>query len=124
MSFWKTIGKVATTAVKVATPIAIVAVNPEAAINTAAGAFVKHGLKKVPTDSIPYLNILLSSGISFAKHVAAGVEPSQAILPALSEGGLLAGSSTLLHQSLKLPLRSAVKGSLAKKVGPGERFSL
>lgn len=120
MLFLKSLGKAV---VQTAVPVAIAAVAPEAMINTAAGAVVKHGVKRA-NSAIPYLNLIISAGVSYAKHLAAGEDPVGAIFPAISEGGALAGTSTLLHQSIKLPLRSAVKGNLARKIGPGERLSV
>jgi len=120
----KGIGKVAVGTAKVAAPVVLSAVTPEAIINTAVGAVVKHGTK-VPNNAIPYLNILLSSGVAYAKNVAATGDWAASVAPALQQGGVLAGMSTLLHQSLKLPLRTAVtKESWKKTVGPGESFSL
>jgi hypothetical protein len=119
------LGKAGAAVVKTAAPVVLAAVTPEAIINTAVGAVAKHGISKLPNGAIPYLNLGISSAVSYAKNVVATGDWAGSVGVALQEGGVLAGASTLLHQSLKLPLRTAVSSEKwAKRVGPGETFSL
>lgn len=107
MGFFSFLKKTVTTVAKVAAPVVLTIVQPEALVNVAMGSVVKHALGRVPNDAIPYLNLGVSTLASFARHVPdQGWEAS--LLPALQEGGLLAGLSTALHQSIKLPTKGAL----------------
>lgn len=119
--FFKALGKAAKGVAKVAAPVVIAAVKPEALINMALGAAVKHGVSRVPNNAIPYLNLGISTAVSYARRVGSDGWTG-AIMPALTEGGALAAVSTALHQSVKLPLKG-ITGDLALKVGPGTQFS-
>ncbi len=92
--------------VKVAVPVAIVATAPEVAINTAVGWLVKHKTK-VDNKNIPGANFVISSAIRYGQRVAAGEDWQGAILPSLGEGAVMAGMSTGLHQSVKVPIKRA-----------------
>jgi hypothetical protein len=119
MGFWKSLGKIA----KVAAPVIIGAAMPQAVVNTALAGVAKH-TPLISNQTIPVLNLAVSTGVSyFSKAIDTGdwVAP---ILPALQEGGVLTGMSTALHQALKIPMAETFNGSLAKKVGPGDRFSI
>jgi len=124
MGFFRGLGKVVTTVAKIAAPVVIAAAKPEALINTALGAVVKHGMSKVPNNAIPYLNLGISAAVAYGRRVAATGDWDGSILPAVMEGGITMAASTGLHQSLKLPLKSAIGGELAVRVGPGKQFSL
>lgn len=124
MGFFKSLGKAIKIVVKVATPVVIAVVKPEALINIAAGAAVKHGMSRVPNNAIPYLNLLMSTGVAYGRKVVSTGEWTGSIMPALAEGGVLAAVSTGLHQTIKMPLREFITGSTALKVGPGEKFSI
>lgn len=125
MSFLKTLGKGLKSAVAVVVPVLIGTVVPEAVPATIGGAIIKHS--KVLGSSngkIPYLNVAVCSGFSYFKRVSETGDWAGSIVPALNDGVITAGSSTFLHQSIKLPLRDVVTGPIAQKVGPGEKFSL
>ncbi len=126
MSFFKSLGKVAKGVVEVAAPIAVAVVQPAAIINTVVAGAVKHTPLIKNNNAIPYLNLLFSSGISYVRYGTQTGDWAGSVMPALQEGGMLAGASTLLHQTLKIPMRQQVAPgtSLAVKVGPGNQFSL
>lgn len=124
MGFFKSLGKAIKTVVKVATPVVIAVVKPEALINIAAGAAVKHGMSRVPNNAIPYLNLAMSTAVSYGRKVVTTGEWTGSIMPALTEGGIIAAVSTGLHQTIKMPLQNFITGSVAIKVGPGEKFSI
>lgn len=124
MGFFSRLGKAVTAVAKVAAPVVIAVAKPEALINIAAGAAVKHGMSKVPNSTIPYLNLLVSTGVAYGRKVASTGEWTGSIMPALAEGGVMAAVSTGLHQTIKMPLQGLVTGSPALKVGPGEKFSI
>jgi len=119
MSFWKTLGKIA----KVAAPVVIGAAMPQAMMNTAIAGVAKH-TPVISNQSIPVINLLASTAMAYVPQVMATGDWVAPILPSLQQGGLLMGMSTALHQSLKIPMADIVSGSLATKVGPGDRFSL
>ena len=123
MSFWRQLGKVAGAAIKIATPVVIAVASPESLINTAVGTVVKHGMSKVPNNTIPYLNLAVSTAVAYGKAVASTGDWDGSILPALQAGGIAAAASTALPQTIKLPLRELITGSKALRVGPGEKFS-
>lgn len=119
MSFWKTLKKIGQAAV----PVVIAAAMPEAVVNTTIGGAIKHGTP-INNQSIPVLNLVAST---LFHYVPAAIETGDwvaPIIPALQQGGILAGISTGLHQALKIPLAENITGTLAAKVGPGEKFSL
>lgn len=104
MGLFKTLGNIGKGVAKVAAPVVLTAVQPEALINTALAGVAKHAVGKLPNDAIPYLNLLGSTAVRYAQHVPdKGWEG--ALMPALQEGGLLAGLSTAIHQSVKLPTK-------------------
>jgi len=90
--------------VNAAVPIAIGIAAPESIINTTVGVLVKHKTK-VNNQQIPTINFLASSLFAYGKRIAAGEDPTAAILPSLGDGALLMGSSTALHQSIKIPTK-------------------
>lgn len=107
MSFWSKVTKFGRGVAKVAAPVVLATVQPEAMLNTAVGLAAKHTVAKLPNNAIPYLNLGISTAVCYAKGVASlGWEG--ALVPALQEGGALAAVSTALHQSLKLPTRDLV----------------
>jgi len=124
MGFFSGLGKALGAVVKVAAPVVIAAAAQEALINTAAGAAVKHGMRRVPNNAIPYLNLALSTAVAYGRTVATTGDWTGSIAPALKMGGITMAASTALHQAIKLPLRNLVGGELAVKVGPGTKFSL
>jgi len=124
MGFFKGLGKAVTAVAKVAAPVVIAAAQPESLVNLAAGAVVKHGMSRVPNNAIPYLNLAISTAVAYGKRVASTGDWSEAIMPALMEGGALTAASTALHQTIKMPLRDLITGPAALKVGPGEKFSI
>lgn len=89
---------------KVIAPVALSVIQPEAMINTALGAVVKHATP-INNQTIPILNLGLSSVVSYVRHLAGGMDPVSAVMPALQEGGMLMGMSTAIHQSLKIPMK-------------------
>lgn len=119
MSFWKSLKKVA----QVAAPMVIASAMPEAAINTAVAGMAKH-TPSVDNQFIPILNLLASTAMSYIPKALDTGDWVAPILPALQEGGVLAGVSTALHQTLKIPLADIITGTLAQKVGPGSKFSI
>lgn len=123
MSFFSKLGKIAGAIVKVAAPVVIAAAAPESLVNVAAGAVVKHGMSKVPNSAIPFVNLAVSTLVSYGKTVAVTGDWTGSMLPALQAGGVMAAVSTGLHQSLKLNLKN-IGGSAASLVGPGNQFSL
>lgn len=108
MSFFKKLGNGLYSVVRVVTPVIIATVKPEVLINTAVGAFVKHGTP-ISNQSIPYLNLGISSAIAYGKLVSSTGDWAGSIVPALQQGGLLAGLSTALHQSIKVPTQWAIQ---------------
>ena len=98
---FKAAGKVASFAV----PIAIATVHPEAMINTALGTMAKHGTK-INNQALPVLNLLLSTGFSFARHGLTTGDWVGGISQAIQEGATLAMASTAIHQTVKIPLKS------------------
>lgn len=119
MSFWKTLGSIA----KVAAPVVISMAMPQAAINTAIAGVAKHS-NVVSNQAIPVINLFASTIASYLPRAIDTGDWITPILPALHDGGLLTGMSTALHQSMKIPLADMVNGNLAKRVGPGDKFSL
>ena len=121
----KGVGKAASTAVKIAAPEAIAAIEPGTMVNTFAAGVIKHTPVIKNNNVIPYLNMLVSTGAALWKNMSIYGDFQTALVPSLTEGLTLAGGSTLLHQSIKLPMREAVKNPLlAGTVGPGEKFSI
>ena len=108
MSIFKKIGKGLYAVVKVAAPVVLTAVKPEILVNTVAGAIIKHGTP-INNQSIPYLNLAASCFVSYVKHYQESGDWVASILPALQDGGLLAGMSTALHQSIKVPTQNAIR---------------
>lgn len=119
MNFWKTLGKVAQAAVPVVIGIAM----PQAAVNTAIGGIVKH-TPMINNQAIPAVNLLASTLMYYIPKALDTGDWVAPILPALQEGGILAGMSTALHQTLKIPMAATFNGSLAKRVGPGDKLSI
>jgi hypothetical protein len=117
---FKVVGKAA----QLSVPMVLASVMPEALINNGVAAVVKHLPGERVNQAIPFMNLGVSSAISWVKHMVGGMDPVTAIAPAIQEGGLLAGVSTAIHQSLKIPMGSMVTNGLAAKVGPGSKFSL
>ena len=96
--------KAAKIVAQAAVPVAISIAAPQSMINTA----IMGGLKNATpmnNKAIPFVNLLLSTGVSFGRQIASGVDPMAALMPAISEGGLLTAASTGLHQSIKVPLK-------------------
>ena len=96
--------KLFSTVVEAAVPAAISIAMPESWINAGLGAAVKNGTA-VNNQAIPFLNLLGSTGVSYARHLMSGNDPVASIMPAISEGGLLMAASTGLHQSVKIPVK-------------------
>lgn len=119
MGFWKSFGKVA----KAAAPVVIAAAMPDAIVNTAIGTVAKH-TPIVNNQAIPAINLLASTIMSYVPRALDTGDWVTPILPALQEGGVLAGMSTALHQTLKIPMANTFNGSFAKRVGPGDKFSI
>lgn len=95
---FKGIGTVA----KAIAPVAIAAAAPEALINNAVAAVVKHATK-IDNQAIPGLNVVLSSGAAFVRNgVTSGNWGVEGIIPAVIEGAGLAGASTAIHQTAKI----------------------
>jgi hypothetical protein len=108
MSFFGKLGKGLLTVAKVAAPVVIATSKPETILNTVAGAVIKHGTP-INNQSIPYLNLGVSSFIAYVRHVQASGDWAGSIIPALHEGGVLAGLSTALHQSIKVPTQGFIQ---------------
>lgn len=85
-------------AVSLVLPVAISTANPAAVINVVGGAVLKHVVRKLPNDSIPMINFAASTGMALAR----GAD----ITVAVTEGAMLAGASTAIHQTTKIPVRS------------------
>ncbi len=105
---FKALGKVLKGAIGVAAPVVLTLVQPEALLNTAVMGGVKHATK-VSNQSIPYLNLLMSCGIKYAMMGSSTGDWAGSIMPALQAGGVLAGMSTAIHQSLKIPTKGKVE---------------
>lgn len=108
MSFFKSLGKIVTGVAKIAAPVVLTVVQPEALINLALGSAAKHTVGKLPNDAIPYLNMGLSTAVRYAANVG-DLGWQAAIMPALQEGGMLAGLSTAMHQAIKLPTKNTLQ---------------
>lgn len=108
MSFLSKLGKTLGTVIQVAAPVVIATVKPEVLANVAGGALIKHATP-INNQSIPYINLAISSAVSYAHKVAATGDWTGSIVPALHEGGLLMGLSTAIHQSIKVPTQEAIK---------------
>lgn len=91
-----------------AVPTLITIAMPEAGINVAAGMGIKHATP-INNQAIPFLNLAVSTLVCYGRHVAAGEDWGAAVMPALSEGGLLMAVSTGLHQSLKVPTQGMIQ---------------
>ncbi len=124
--FFKAIGKGAFAVIKVAAPVAIAAIEPGTMINTFVAGAAKHSkILRGNNNAIPYLNMLASTGLALFRNMGVYGDLGTAIMPSLMEGLALAGGSTLLHQSVKIPMRDMIKTpAIASAVGPGEKFSL
>ena len=106
-------------------------VDPSSLINVGGCMVAKHtgmmGDKvdgKLGNDRIPYANMAITTAISYVKAAITTGDWVAPIIPALQAGGVATAMSTGIHQFLKLPLRNAVTGNMAAKVGPGPKFSL
>ncbi len=119
MKIFKALGKVA----QAVAPVAIAAAMPQAVINTTVGGVIKHGTP-INNQSIPVLNLVASTLYHYLPVAIQTHDWVTPIVPALQQGGLLAGMSTALHQTMKIPLAENITGELATKVGPGNKFSL
>lgn len=108
MSFFKSLGKVAKAVVQVAAPVVLASVQPEALTNVAVCGLGKHLVQRLPNDAIPYLNLGVSVALQYAKDVPT-LGWDGALVPALQKGAALAGLSTAIHQSIKLPTKSAIR---------------
>lgn len=93
---------------KAAVPIVATVVTPEALINNAVAGVVKHiqPNNQGKNDAIPFLNLLVSTGISYAKNVAESGDFVTALAPSVEEGFRLMASSTVIHQGAKLATKS------------------
>ena len=89
MGLFNSVGKVLKGAVSVAAPIIIAGAMPEAVINTAVAGAVKHTPIVKNNNAIPFLNLLLSSGISYVKYATATGDWGGAVVPALQQNSLL-----------------------------------
>jgi hypothetical protein len=103
--------KILSSVVEAAVPAAIAIAMPGAMVNTAIGSAIKHKTR-VNNQAIPLLNLIGSTGFSYARQLMSGVDPLAAIMPAVSEGGLLMAASTGLHQSIKVPMKVRTGRSL------------
>lgn len=119
MKFLNILKKVA----QAAAPVVIASAMPEAMINTVAGGVLKH-TTPINNQSIPLTNLVVSTLSYYVPTALQTGDWVAPIIPALQQGGLLAGMSTALHQSVKIPLAENVTGELAVKVGPGNKFSI
>ncbi len=119
MGFWKSLGKVA----KAAVPVVIGVAMPQAIVNTGIAGVVKH-TPFVDNSSIPVVNLLASTAVAYLPRAIESGDWVTPIMPALQEGGLLAAGSTAIHQTLKIPLAEIITGTLAQRVGPGDKFSI
>jgi len=91
-----------TNVAKAVAPVAIAAAQPEALINNAAAAVVKHSTK-IDNQVIPGLNVVLSTGAVFVRNgMTTGNWGPEGIMPAVLEGAGLAGASTAIHQTAKI----------------------
>jgi len=108
MSFFKKLGKGLYSAVKVLAPVVIVVAKPGTVAYVIAGLIIKHGTP-ISNKAIPYLNLGISSALSYAQNVRTTGDWSGAILPALQTGALMAGMSTALHQSIKQPTQNTIQ---------------
>jgi hypothetical protein len=128
MSIFNGLYKIGKGIVATTTPTVIAMCVPESIPATVGAAVVKHRRVLSKTDignnAIPYLNILISSAVSYYKHISINGDPVGSIIPAINDGVIMAGGSTILHQSIKIPLGRTITGPLAKKVGPGDKFSI
>lgn len=104
---FKKIGQLASLAL----PVAMLAVEPAAAINVAVGSAVKHGTK-ISNNSIPILNFLVSTGVSFARHGLTTGDWAGGVADAIQQGAMLTGASTAIHQTTKIPVKAVTGRSL------------
>lgn len=119
MSLWKVLKKVGQAAV----PVVIAAAMPESVVNTTIGGVIKHGTP-INNQSIPVINLVASTLFHYVPAALESGDWVAPIIPALQQGGVLAGISTGLHQALKISAADNITGSLTTKVGPGDKFSL
>lgn len=125
MNLFKTIGKGAVNAIKLATPVVLTSIAPEALINVAGGAVLKHGVKSFNNQNIPVANMAVSTAVSYLQHAITTGDWVGGIIPAVQHGGFITGMSWGIHQSAKVPAAQWITDPvLAAKVGPGEKFSL
>ncbi|KPJ92586.1 MAG: hypothetical protein AMS18_07070 [Gemmatimonas sp. SG8_17] len=92
-------------------PVVIGMAAPESIINAAVMGGIKNATP-INNQAIPFINLAASTGVSYARHLMTGQDPVSAIMPALSEGGLLMAASTGLHQSLKIPIKARTGRSI------------
>jgi len=104
MKFFKSLKIVAA----MAAPAVAAVVQPDSLVNLAVGALAKHVVpnKVLPNDLIPYLNVGVSSAVCIAHHALQTGDWGAAVLPGISQGLTLAGTSNLVHQAVKIPVRS------------------
>ena len=100
---FKRLKKAAATAVRIATPVAIATVAPEALLNVAGGAVLKHRTK-IDNQQIPVANAAVSTLVSYGLAVLETHDPIASIPVAIERGGFLTGMSWGIHQSVKQPL--------------------
>lgn len=123
MRFLKKLGQTISAIFKIALPILIAVKFPEAMANVATGAVVKHGTP-IPNNNIPVLNAIVSVGVAYLRYGINTGDWHGAFAPALQDGLTWMMASTALHQSVKLPLGEIITGDLARRVGPGPKFSI
>lgn len=93
---------------KAAVPVVAAVVTPEALINNAAAGVVKHirPNSQGKNDAIPFLNLLVSTGVCYAKNALSRGEFVASIPQSVEEGFRLMASSTVIHQGAKLATRN------------------
>jgi hypothetical protein len=80
---------------------------------------MKHGIRKLPNNAIPYVNGLIGTGLGLLSGLDAGA--------AVQAGIMTSVTGTGTHQLLKVGAKKALGNrltTLAKKVGPGDRLSI
>ena len=85
---------------------------PAVLVNFALGAVAKHAVRRLPNDLIPYLNVGVSCAVCVVRDGLTTGNWAAAVVPGIKEGLALAGGSTLLHQAVKIPVRSMSGKSL------------
>ena len=89
-----------------AAPTVAAVVQPETLVNFGLGLVAKHVVRRLPNNVIPYLNVCFSTAVCVARQGLTTGDWAAAVVPGVQQGLELAGISTLVHQGVKIPLRS------------------